>query len=119
MCCCFWFRNVAMLHALLQVLLFKPNGGMADLPQAMTTVWAHRGAHTPAVGPPVRPRGPQGRHEPNHLPLTPFLLLFSLCVLAEVEEQAAIAAAALPCSHTTITVPLPKIHCTELRHHLL
>jgi hypothetical protein len=61
-------------------LKLKPeflNSIIADRPQTVDAVWARSGTHTPAVGPLVRSRGPQGRHGADTRPSL-HLLSFSL-----------------------------------------
>jgi hypothetical protein len=70
---------------------------MVDRPQTVNAAWAHGGARTLAAGPPVRPRGPQGRHGADACPSLHPLSFF------------------LPrSSPKRATEPLP---CCELRRH--
>jgi hypothetical protein len=45
--------------------------GVADRPQAHADAWTRGGDRTPAVAPPVSPRGLQGRHDARVLPPFP------------------------------------------------
>jgi hypothetical protein len=86
--CYFWLSNVAMFQCSVAcVVVQTEQGGMADQPQAMNAAWAHRGAHKLAAGPPIRPRGPQGCHDVDRSPLTPFpSFSLPLCALKRKGE---------------------------------
>jgi hypothetical protein len=68
---------------------------MADRPQTVNAAWARGGTRMPAAAPPVRPRGPQGRHRADARPSL-HLLPFSLPLCASGRKQS-------------------RCHCHELR----